>query len=233
MNLSDKLDQIHAKSKNNRWMWYFSIFCRVALAAGFLPSGFVKINGERFTALSNNHPMGHYLEALFHTGYYYPFIGVMQMTAAILLLIPRTAVLGAMIYFPIILNICILSLSVRFDGSLISSPLMVLADLYILCWYYDRWKYILPFTKHQTLGNPIRPLSNHFPFKFVAGAALAVLIVGFTVLNIHDLLPRNTYKECTTQCSEANDPVKCEEFCACLHKEGHSLDHCLDIYYDN
>lgn len=105
--------------------------------------------GERFTDLSNNHPMGHYLEALHRTGYYYTFIGVLQVTAAILLLIPRTATLGALIYFPIILNICILSLAVRFDGSFVSAPLMVLANLYLLCWDYDKLKYIFPLNKLQ------------------------------------------------------------------------------------
>ncbi len=66
----------------------------------------VKILGERFASgLSANHPMGHYLEALHLTGYYYTFIGIVQVTAALMLLIPRTATLGAFLYFPIILNI--------------------------------------------------------------------------------------------------------------------------------
>jgi hypothetical protein len=41
------------------------------------------------------------------TGFYYTFIGVSQLTAALLSLIPRTTLLGAIIYFPIILNICV------------------------------------------------------------------------------------------------------------------------------
>ncbi len=103
---------------------------------------------ERFASgLSVNHPMGHYLEALHHTGYYYTFIGVVQVTAAILLLIPRTVTLGAFLYFPIILNICILTYALRFDGSLFTAPLMVLANLYLLGWNYEKWKYILPFNR--------------------------------------------------------------------------------------
>ncbi|MCW3103269.1 MAG: hypothetical protein JWO09_1709 [Bacteroidetes bacterium] len=146
MSISSTLDRLHSKAKQNKWLRYFAVFNRVGLAAGFLPSGIVKITGERFTSLSAMHPMGNYLEALHRTGYYYTFIGIMQVTAAILLLIPRTATLGAMIYFPIILNICILSLAVRFEGSWVSSPLMVLANLYLLCWDYDKLKFILPFS---------------------------------------------------------------------------------------
>ncbi len=103
---------------------------------------------ERFASgLSVNHPMGHYLEALHHTGYYYTFIGIVQITAAMLLLIPRTVTLGAFLYFPIILNICILTYAMRFDGSLFTAPLMVLANLYLLGWNYEKWKYILPFNR--------------------------------------------------------------------------------------
>ena len=127
-------------------MWLFSIFCRLALALGFIPAAIVKLIDERFASgLHTNHPMGHYLEALHLTGYYYTFIGVVQLLAAIFLLIPRTATLGAFLYFPIILNITVLTFATRFDGSMFTAPLMTLANLYILGWNYEKWKYILPF----------------------------------------------------------------------------------------
>lgn len=229
MNLLSTFDRIHFQAKHNRWLRYFTVFNRIALAAGFLPSGFVKIMGERFTALSSHHPMGHYLQALFETGYYYPFIGVIQVTAAIFLLIPRTATLGALIYFPIILNICVLSLSVRFDGSLVSSPLMVLANLYLLCWDYDKLKNILPFS--QPIQEP-KQLNNQFPVVFFAGVFLAVLTVGFTLTNVYDIKPRNTWSDCTSQFKN-NDPVikkAGEHFCDCIHKKGKPLNTSIDEF---
>jgi uncharacterized membrane protein YphA (DoxX/SURF4 family) len=149
MSITTTFDRLHAHARRNRWLRYFSVFLRIGLAWGFLPSGLVKIMGERFTSLSVNHPMGNYLEALHRTGFYYTFIGVMQVTAAVLLLIPRTVTLGVLIYFPIILNICILSLAVRFEGSRLTSPLMVLACLYLFFWNYDKLRSILPFEKHN------------------------------------------------------------------------------------
>ena len=117
----------------------------------------VKILGERFASgLSANHPMGHYLVALHYTGYYYTFIGVVQVAAAIMLLIPRTVTLGAFLYFPIILNICVLTYAVRFDGSLFTAPLMVLANLYLLGWNYEKWKYILPFNRQADADDVTR-----------------------------------------------------------------------------
>jgi uncharacterized membrane protein YphA (DoxX/SURF4 family) len=229
MTLSTKIDRLHAGAKGNRWLRYFAVFNRIALAAGFLPSGFVKIMGERFTDLSNNHPMGNYLEALHHTGYYYTFIGVLQITAAILLLIPRTVVLGALLYFPIILNICILSLAVRFEGSLLSSPLMVLANLYLLCWNYDKLKFIFPFNHNQE--PPPKAVSNKFPVAFFAGVVATVAIVVLVLTNVFDITPRNTLPECAGQCKVSANPKACYNFCDCIHKNGRPLNKCLDEYH--
>jgi hypothetical protein len=148
MSISSTLERLHAQAKGNSWLWLFSIFCRLALALGFIPAAIVKLIDERFASgLHARHPMGHYLEALHQTGYYYTFIGAAQLAAAIFLLIPRTVTLGAFLYFPIILNITILTYATRFDGSLFTAPLMTLANLYLLGWNYEKWKYILPFNR--------------------------------------------------------------------------------------
>ena len=131
-------------------MRYFAVFCRLALALGFIPSGIVKVMGERFTALPSKHPLGHYFDALHLAGFYYTFIGVSQLTAALLLLIPRTALLGAILYFTIILNICVLTYATRFEGTRIAT-LMLLANLYLLCWDYPRLKYVLPLASSKDL----------------------------------------------------------------------------------
>jgi hypothetical protein len=148
MSISSTFDRIHSQAKGNSWMWLFSIFCRLALALGFIPAAIVKLIDERFASgLHANHPMGHYLEALHLTGYYYTFIGVVQLLAAIFLLISRTVTVGAFLYFPVILNITVLTYATRFDGSLFTAPLMTLANLYLLGWNYEKWKYILPFNR--------------------------------------------------------------------------------------
>lgn len=158
MSISSTLDRLHSQAKENSWLWLFSIFNRLVLALGFIPAGIVKLMDERFASgLSVNHPMGHYLEALHHTGYYYTFIGIAQVAAALMLLIPRTVTLGAFLYFPVILNICILTFALRFDGSFFTAPLMVLANLYLLGWNYEKWKYILPFNR---LANDVTKREN-------------------------------------------------------------------------
>lgn len=232
MSLIQKFEQLHYKAHQNHWMHIFTWFNRILLAWGFFPSGMVKILGERFTSLPDMHPMGAYLEALHHTGFYYTFIGVMQVSAAILILIPRTATLGVIIYFPIILNICILSIAVRFDGSLITSPLMVLSCIYLICWDYHKFKRIFPWYHKETkLELPQKKeRSWRFPFAFAASVLATVFIVVFSLVKGFDLYPRNSLKDCSKQCDNDTNPEACIEFCECIHDEGKSLDQCLREY---
>ena len=232
MRVSSALDLLHFKVKQNRWLRYFAVFNRIVLAAGFVPSGLVKIMGERFASgLSANHPMGHYLVALHQTGYYYTFIGVVQVTAAILLLIPPTAALGACLYFPIILNICILSFAVRFDGSLFTAPLMVLANMYLLGWYYDKWKYILPFNRTAVSGiSTDKSLGNKFPAVFFTGVLAVMIVFAVVVPQLYSIRPRNTLSQCIKQFKGSNRTKAGYDFCDCIHNQGRSLDSSLDAY---
>ncbi|WP_116126232.1 DoxX family protein [Lewinella sp. IMCC34183] len=236
MSLSQSLDDLHARARRNRWLGLFTLFNRVALAAGFLPSGMVKVLGERFTDLAANHPMGHYLNAFFQTGYYYTFVGVLQVTAAVLLLIPRTALLGAIIYLPIILNILVLSLSVRFQGSLLTAPLMLLANLYLLCWDYHRFRLIFPWNRAEAdAALPVAEARSwRFPFRFVGGVILAVGIVFASVLFAMQtaLMPMNRIGDCRARCAAGPDEAACLEFCACVHTRGEALGGCVDTYYE-
>lgn len=225
-----KFEIWHRQARQNQWLYYFAAFLRIALAIGFLPSGLVKILGERFTSLSNNHPMGHYLQALYETGYYYTFIGIMQVIAAVLLLIPRTATVGVLIYFPIILNICLLSLSVGFDGSLVTSPLMVLACLFLICWDFHKWKFILggPVPGAETYEKANR--TRKFPWLFFTGVFVAMLWVLAAARFAYTLKPRNTLADCVTQCEDAENPEACETFCDGIHEQGKPYEVCLEAY---
>jgi uncharacterized membrane protein YphA (DoxX/SURF4 family) len=227
-----RLHHRYEEAKGNRWFNYFAVFCRITLALGFIPSGLVKVMGERFTALSTNHPLGRYLEALYHTEYYYTFIGIMQLVIAVLLLIPRTALLGALMYFPIIVNICILAYAVRFEGTRITT-LMVLANLYLLCWDYNRLKHILPFKQVKADDDPVKkaPLSNKFPLLFFG--CVCALIASVIVINhfLYDIRPGNSMIECSNGCAGNPKPKACEEFCDCIHTDGKPLSECV-VQYD-
>lgn len=113
---------------------------RVLLALGFTPSGLTKLLGNRFTILGLETPVGFFFEALYRSGFYWNFIGACQLLAALLLLIPRTATLGALVYFPLILNIFVITVSLHFTGTPVITGLMLLASIYLLCWDADKLK---------------------------------------------------------------------------------------------
>jgi hypothetical protein len=112
----------------------FTTASRVLLALGFLPSGYVKLMGERFTKLGIDNPVGFFFEAFYRTGFYWNFLGAAQLAAAILLLIPRTRVLGALIYFPIILNIFLITIAMHFQVTPVITGLMLLGSTWLLLW---------------------------------------------------------------------------------------------------
>jgi uncharacterized membrane protein YphA (DoxX/SURF4 family) len=231
-NISSGLEEYYLKIKQNRWHWIFSIICRFLLAYAFIIAGMVKILGERFASgLSELHPMGAYLVALHHTGYYYTFIGIAQVISGVFLLIPGTVLLGALIYLPIIVNIWILSFAVRFEGSIVSSPLMVLANLYILAWHYDKLKYILPFnrfSKKVSLPKPSK-YEYKFPFLFFIGV---ISIKGFTVWfasHGYQVMPRNSLEDCKSQFINTDYEQVGIEICECIHVSGKPLNECLQI----
>jgi hypothetical protein len=226
-----RIEEIYYEAKADKWFKRFAVFCRIALAVAFIIAGCVKVAGERFAAgLPSNNPLGHYFDALQLTGYYYTFIGVVQIITAILLLIPRTSLLGALMYFPIVLNICVLAYATRFDGTRVVT-MMVLACLFLLIWDYDRLKYILPFKQLKTEPPASKkPLGKRLRIIFFGGcfAIVAFIIIG--TFYLYEIVPGNEEAECRNQCASGKNPGACEIFCDCIYKQGRPLDSCLATF---
>ncbi|MEM1042372.1 MAG: hypothetical protein AAGI91_07040 [Bacteroidota bacterium] len=145
MSLETRLDRTHARIHRSVWLQRFTVGTRVLLAAGFIPPGLTKLAGHRFTQMSVETPIGYFFDAFFQAGAFYAFVGAMQVLAGVLLLVPRTATLGAVLYLPIITTISVITWSMGFRGTWAVTGLMTLACLWLLAWDYDRVKPILPF----------------------------------------------------------------------------------------
>ncbi len=149
MSFETYLDLLHSRVRKSKLLQYFTVFNRIILAIAFLPSGLTKLLGNRFTQISIDNPIGLFFEGFYQTGFWYRFVEFAQILAAILLLIPRTSTLGAMIFFPIVLNIMIITWSLNFTGTWVITTAMFLANLYLICWDYDKFKLILPFNSGE------------------------------------------------------------------------------------
>lgn len=175
MKLEHVLDDLHLSLTRRWWTQLFAAFTRCLLAVGFIPPSIIKILNKPFTVLPDSHPVGHYFNALYQTGFYYQFIGWAQLTAAILLLIPRTSHLGALMFLPIILNIAVLTSSVGFTGTWLITILMSLAAAFLTTWEYDRLKPIIFYTRgERTRGFRIYWLAIPVFFA-VGGIAMAFI----------------------------------------------------------
>ena len=125
--------------------------------------------------LPDSNPVGHYFNALYQTGFYYEFIGWAQLTAAVLLLIPRTAHIGSLMFLPIIVNVAVLTTSVGFAGTWIITILMSFAAAWLVAWEYDRLKPIIFSNRaERTRSVPFQFVT--IPIVFAAGGvAMAFL----------------------------------------------------------
>ena len=175
MKIEHTLDAIHSSITHRWYLQLFTAFTRILLAIGFIPPSYKKIIHQPFTMLPDSNPVGHYFNALYQTGFYYEFIGWGQMIAAVLLLFPRTAHLGALMFLPIIANIAVLTASVGFKGTWLITILMTLAAAWLVAWDYDRLKPILFLKRSQSA----RMLPMQFvlvPLLFAFGGVVAALL---------------------------------------------------------
>ena len=133
-----------------------AIGTRLLLAAGFIPTGMVKLLGQRFTVISVETPVGMFFEAMYQGGIYWRFIGASQIVASVLLLIPATSAVGAVIFFPIILNIFLITVGYQFAGTPVVTGLMLLAATFLLAWEYQRIRLLFGADLPRAADVPLR-----------------------------------------------------------------------------
>jgi uncharacterized membrane protein YphA (DoxX/SURF4 family) len=137
------IDKVHLKIYDKKIFVVFTWFTRILLSVAFIPSGLKKLLGDPFTILGIDNPVGFFFEALYRAGWYWNFLGFMQLSAALLIVIPKTSFLGALLYLPIITNIFIIVVAMEFVGTPYIAGLMLLANIYLLFWDYKKTKRIV------------------------------------------------------------------------------------------
>ena len=156
----------------------FIIYTRYLIGGAFVFSSIIKIKGKRFTTYSQEDaPLGsamHFFEVLYQTGDYWQFIGWAQLLAGFLLMTQRYAKLGALVNFPILLNVFVITISMNFGGTPLITGLMLAANLMLLIWHWGELKSLinLPYTpepKDQEENKPLWAITGLLLFSFTAG----------------------------------------------------------------
>lgn len=176
-----KWNNTYNKVRNTLWLNTFVILTRYLIAFAFIPSGFKKILGERFTQLGSDSPIGFFFEALYQSGFYWNFLGWAQVVAAFLLMTQRFATIGAIFFFFIISNIWIITISLHFSGTWVITSLMFLAVVMLLIWDFHKLKSIFYADNFSAPAKNFNyPTYNRI--WIIAGFVLFVLSVGFSLL---------------------------------------------------
>ena len=132
------------KLKQRLILQIFIIYTRYLIGGAFVFASIVKIKGNRFTAESGeSNPINsawHFFETMYQSGLYWKFIGIAQLIAGFFLMTQKFSKLGALINFPIILNIFIITLSYYFAFTPIITGLMLLANTLLIIWEWNELK---------------------------------------------------------------------------------------------
>ena len=131
---------LYIRIRSNPYINLFVILTRLLVGFAFIPPGLTKLLNERFTLISTDNPIGYYFEAMYQTGFYWQFIGFTQLLGALLLMTQRFATLGSLIFFSVLTNIWLITVSMEFTGTWIITSLMVLANILLIIWDADKIK---------------------------------------------------------------------------------------------
>ena len=169
----------YEKLRENRFNQWFIVHLRYLLGVAFIPSGYTKLIGNRFTQISADHPIGFFFEGLYQSGFYYNFIGFAQLLAGFLLMTQRLATLGNLIYFSLTANICIITVSLSFKGTWLITSLMLFASAVLLIWDYQKLKPIFSYHSTPTISAHSEPSVNWQ----ITGLVYFLLFISFSGFN--------------------------------------------------
>ncbi len=157
----------------------FALFTRILIGCAFIPTGMVKLTGQRFTTIGVDNPIGAFFEAMYQTGLFWQFIGLAQVVAGVLLLIPKLAHLGAALFLPIMTNIFVITVSLRFGGTPFITGPMLLAVLFLCAYDFHRFRAMFT-TKPLECAVPQQRLDRWELVGFAVFAVSLINVLGVT-----------------------------------------------------
>jgi uncharacterized membrane protein YphA (DoxX/SURF4 family) len=175
------MENFVSKLKQKLLLQLFTIGLRYLLGSAFVFASIFKIEGIRFMPPpGKNTPvntLAHFFEAMYQAGIYWHFVGWGQLIAGFLLMSQAFSTLGAVSFFPVMLNIFVITISFNSPNILLITSLMLLSNVYLLLWDWNKLKFI--FLPGQ------RPyLDDNSPFSKWKGWTYTGLLLFFAVVSL-------------------------------------------------
>ena len=127
-----------------RAITFFVAWLRIAIGFAFLPAGLKKILGQPFTDPSYQGRFHEFLHAFHATGFFYKFVGGVQLVAAILLITNTWPLLGGLILFPVVSAILVFCWSTGVYPTATVVTLIFCGLLFLLAWETNVWAHLVP-----------------------------------------------------------------------------------------
>lgn len=174
---------MYDRIRNNRKLGIFVVLTRYLIGFAFIPSGLTKFEAKRFTQISTDTQIGYFFEGLYQTGVYWQFLGAVQLLASLLIMTQRLSALGSLIFLGIMSNIWVITLSMNFTGTPIITSLMLLTNLMLVFWDWDRIKYL--FIRDEELMKPMIYRTKQDPIWETAGWVLYIFCLSAFVFSYY------------------------------------------------
>lgn len=192
--MEELINKIFLAIRKSKILFRFTLGLRLLLGIAFIPTGFIKVLGRRFTTgISQENLIGQFFEILYQSHYYWKFLGIAQILAAILILWNRTLSLGAIVFFSISLNILLITISFDFGMTILVAIGLNLAAVWLMLWTWNKLRFLLIEKPSRNLIFSEEVLSGKFEkgiyfLGFVSGLLVFSVIRGlhlpFEILSI-------------------------------------------------
>jgi hypothetical protein len=154
---------------------------RILLAFAFLPAGIKKVLHQPFTDSTNHSRFHDFLHAFLATGWFYQFVGVLQLLVACLLFSQRFTLAGAALALPIITAIVAFTWSTAVPFTATVATLMLLGVAALLLWELPRWRPLLD-GQAAAPATPATPMSLvNLTYWRICGLLIALTYVGLCI----------------------------------------------------
>jgi len=173
------MENLISRLKRSVLLQLFTIGLRYIIGASFVYASIFKIEGIRFMPKPGaNTPMNslsHFFEAMYQATIYWHFLGFGQLVAGFLLMSQAFSTLDAVSTLPIILNIVVITISFQSTNILIITSLMLLSNIYLLLWDWNRLKFII-------IPEPLPYIDDNPAFSKRKGWTYLGLVMFFAVV---------------------------------------------------
>lgn len=168
--------ELWLRARRTRWVNVFVVNLRFLIGFAFVPAALKKVLDQPFTDPSNHGRFHDFLHGFYATGWFYQFVGVMQLVAAVLLFTQRFATAGALVALPILTAITAFCWSTQVYPTATIATLMWLGTIGLLIWDIHKWRGVFASDRERHELR-IEPLTAPIDLTLWTRCGLAILVL--------------------------------------------------------